>query len=92
MERTQISLSREQVIRLRSLASRRHTSMAALIREAVDRVHPPDADEAPQARWARARAALGGGHSGTTDLGTAHDAYLGDAYEPHNSEPSAPQR
>jgi predicted transcriptional regulator len=92
MERTQISLSPEQAVRLRSLARRRHTSMAALIREAVDKVHPPAGDEAPEARWARARAALGGGHSGTTDLGTAHDAYLDDAYEPNDSGPSPPQR
>ncbi|MBA2571168.1 MAG: ribbon-helix-helix protein, CopG family, partial [Chloroflexi bacterium] len=63
MERTQISLTSEQATRLRKLARRRRTSMAALIREAVDRVHPTD-DAADEGRWTRALSAVGAFASG----------------------------
>lgn len=54
--------------------------MAALIREAIDHVHPADDEQTPQARWARALAAVGGARSGVPDLGTAHDEHLADAF------------
>jgi hypothetical protein len=79
VERTQISLTDEQARRLRGLAARRRTSMAALIRDAVDRAYPPPArgDE----RWDRALAAVGGFHSGNSDGAEQHDRELGDAFD-----------
>jgi len=78
VERTQISLSEEQARRLRGLAQRRGTSMAALIRDAVDRAYPPP-DRADD-RWDQALAAVGGFRSGKTDAGVEHDRELADAF------------
>jgi hypothetical protein len=80
MIRTQISLTNEQAERLRRLARRRRTSMAALIREAVDAVHPADDTDSLEARWERALAAMGGFHSGLPDLARNHDKYLAEAW------------
>ena len=79
VERTQISLEPAQAARLRHLARERRTSMAALIREAVDRSYPADADDSRDARWERALASLGGFHSGLSDVGEEHDRYLAEA-------------
>jgi hypothetical protein len=78
MERTQISLTAEQATRLRGLARRRRTSMAALIRDAVDRSYPPatGTDEA----WERALAAVGRVSSGRSDISVEHDRELADAF------------
>ena len=59
MQRTQISLTSDQANRLRRIAARRGTSMAALIREAVDRVMPDDDSPDEDERWALALAAVG---------------------------------
>lgn len=81
MERTQISLTAEQAERLRRIAAQRRTSMAALIREAVDRVLPAD-DEADD-RWARALEAVGSAMpDGAHDVSVEHDRYLDEAYLP----------
>ena len=80
VERTQISLEPAQAARLRRLARERRTSMAALIRDAVDRSYPADADDSLDARWERALASLGGFHSGLSDVGEEHDRYLEEAY------------
>jgi len=79
VERTQISLTDAQARRLRKLAARRHTSMAALIRDAVDTVYPEESslDE----KWARAMAAVGGFHSGRSDISEEHDRELADAFD-----------
>jgi hypothetical protein len=74
--RTQISLTDEQADRLRRLARRRRTSMAALIREAVDVVHPEHDDDSMTAKWERARRAVGGFQSGLPDVAERHDEYL----------------
>ncbi len=78
VERTQISLTKEQARRLRRLAQRHRTSMAALIREAVERAYPPTGTE--DARWEIALSAVGGFHSGRTDISTEHDRELDDAF------------
>jgi hypothetical protein len=78
VERTQISLTEEQARRLRELAERRGTSMAALIRDAVDRAYPPPAPG--DDRWDKALAAVGGFRSGMTDAGVEHDRELADAF------------
>lgn len=43
MIRTQISLTEDQMRRLRAEARRRHTSIAALLRDAVERTIPDEA-------------------------------------------------
>ena len=73
MERTQISLTEEQATRLRGLARQRHTSMAALIRDAVDTTYPETDDDE---RWQRFLAASGRFESGKTDISEHHDDYL----------------
>ena len=75
MERTQISLTTDQMRRLREVASKRGVSMAHLIRDAVEAyvVEPPvDRDELVR----RARAAAGQFASGLTDISARHDDYL----------------
>lgn len=79
MERTQISLTSGQARELRRLARKRKTSMAALIREAVDRAYGIDAGEG--ARWERALASVGGFRSGRSDVSERHDDALADAFE-----------
>lgn len=76
MQRTQISLTAEQLTRLQRLARRRRTSMAALIRDAVDRTYPGGDDA-----WDRALAAVGGFRSGRPDVGVEHDRELADAFQ-----------
>ncbi|MGH2467133.1 MAG: CopG family transcriptional regulator [Candidatus Limnocylindrales bacterium] len=80
MERTQISLEAEQADRLRRLARQQGTSMAHLIREAVEQVYGPDAEGSTEAAWARARRAIGSGHSGRGDVAREHDRYLDEIY------------
>lgn len=53
--------------------------MAALIREAVDRVHPGD-DPGDADRWTRALAVAGAFASDDTDVAREHDRYLDDAF------------
>ena len=81
MIRTQIQLTEHQAEVLRRLAHERRVSMAALIREAVDRLidREDDRDE----RWRRALSVVGKyrDKAGATDLGVNHDKYLADAYE-----------
>jgi Arc/MetJ-type ribon-helix-helix transcriptional regulator len=78
MERTQISLTSSQARELRRLARTRGTSMAALIREAVDRTYG-QADE--EARWHRALDAVGGFRSDRSDVSERHDDALADAFD-----------
>lgn len=80
MERTQISLTEEQATRLRRLARRRRSSMAALIREAVDRVYPED--RSVDEMWDRALESVGGfrDRGGRHDVSIRHDDYLDDAF------------
>ena len=78
MERTQISLTSEQARELRQIARKRHTSMAALIREAVERTY--GADGSDEARWLRALEAVGGFRSGRSDVSERHDDALADAF------------
>lgn len=79
MERTQISLTADQARELRRLARKRNTSMASLIREAVERAY--GLDTSLDARWERALASVGGFNSGVSDISERHDDYLADAYD-----------
>lgn len=78
VDRTQISLTPAQARKLRGLARKRGTSMAALIREAIDRTYG-GADE--DARWRRALSSVGGFRSDRSDVSERHDDALADAFE-----------
>lgn len=80
VERTQISLVPEQAARLRRLARERRTSMAALIRDAVDRTYPAEADDSLDARWERAMSMVGGFQGDGANVSEEHDRYLEEAY------------
>jgi hypothetical protein len=75
MIRTHISLTEEQVARLRREASRRHMSLAAVNRDAVDRV-VPDEEAERQARIDGLLSAAGSAGSGTGSVAREHDAVL----------------
>lgn len=79
MERTQISLTSAQARELRRVARARGTSMAALIREAVDRTYTNGAGD--EARWRRALDSVGGFRSDRTDVAERHDEALVDAFD-----------
>lgn len=75
MIRTQISLTEEQMQRLRREARRRHVSLAAVIRDAVDRVVPTE-DAERTVRMERLLAAAGTVASGTGTVARDHDEVL----------------
>lgn len=64
--------------RLRREARRRGMSIAAVLREAVDRMIPPSADER-QELARQIREVAGQFHSGTGDLPERHDELAGEA-------------
>jgi len=75
MIRTQISLTEEQMERLRREARRRHVSLAAVMRDALDRVVPGE-DARRGARIDALLAAAGSATSGTGTVARDHDAIL----------------
>ncbi|MGI9021941.1 MAG: ribbon-helix-helix protein, CopG family [Acidimicrobiales bacterium] len=76
MVRTQISLTREQFEALKTRAEVTGTSMAAVIREAVDRTLAASTDDL----WDRALGAVGTGRSGMGDVSVDHDRHVADAF------------
>lgn len=77
MERTQISLTTEQMRRLRAEARRRKVPIAVVVRDAVDRVVPADPGDG-QARFEQFLAAVGRFESGSGDVAATHDEIAGD--------------
>ncbi len=77
MVRTQIQLTEEQAALLRDLADERGVSMAAVIREAVDRVI---SERSIETRRLVALGTFGRYRSDATDVSSNHDAYLADAF------------
>jgi hypothetical protein len=75
MIRTQISLTDEQMSRLRREARRRNVSLAAVVRDAVDRV-VPDEDGARIERLEALLATAGSAASGTGTVARDHDEVL----------------
>lgn len=75
MIRTQISLTEDQMRRLRREARRRHVSLAAVVRDAVDRV-VPDEDALRAERVATLLTAAGSAASGTGTVARDHDDVL----------------
>lgn len=78
MVRTQISLTEEQMGRLRAEARRRRVPMAAIVRDAVDRVVPADPGDR-RALFQRAISAIGRFDSGSGDVSAGHDEIAGDS-------------
>jgi hypothetical protein len=76
--RTQISLTEDQMRRLRSEARRRGVPIAVIVRDAVDRVVPGGATSQREA-FDRALAAAGRLDSGTGDVAARHDEIAGEA-------------
>jgi hypothetical protein len=77
MIRTQISLTEEQMRRLRAEARRRGIPIAQVVREAVDRAVPADPD-GRRARHERLMSAAGRFRSGTGDVSARHDEIAGE--------------
>lgn len=75
MIRTQVSLTEEQMGRLRREARRRHVSLAAIIRDAVDRV-VPDEDAQRHERVETLLNAAGSAASVTGTVARDHDDEL----------------
>ena len=73
MVRTQIQLSEDEVAAIKRLARERAVSMAAVIREAVDRYVRRESGVSLDERWQRSLAAVGGFHSGGANLSATHD-------------------
>lgn len=81
MIRTQIQLPEQQVFVLKQLAALQHTSMAELIRRAIDMFTASSDSGNIQERRQRALAASGQFRSGSSDLSARHDDYLAEAYK-----------
>jgi predicted transcriptional regulator len=81
MIRTQIQLSEEQARKLKELAGKYDTSMAELIRQAVDDWLHSAGSVDREERKQRALAAVGRFDSGLGDLSVNHDRYLVEAFE-----------
>jgi len=75
--RTQVSLTENQMRRLRAEARRRGVPIAEVVRDAVDRAVPLDPGER-RARFARLLSAAGRFHSGTGDIAERHDEIAGE--------------
>lgn len=78
MIRTQISLTEDQMSRLRAEARRRRVPVAAIVREAVDRAIPTDPGER-RALFQRAISAVGRFDSGSGDVSDRHDEIAGES-------------
>lgn len=75
MQRSQISITPQQAIRLKRAASDRGISMARVVREAIDAYVVDDAPSRTELVQ-RALAAAGRFRSGATDVAQLHDDYL----------------
>lgn len=82
MVRTQIQLTEAQARALKELAARQGVSMAALIRQGVERIIEDD-EETRKEKWRRALAVMGRFHDieGARDVSVNHDKYLAEAYQ-----------
>lgn len=80
MKRIQIRLTEAQYFKLKNLSASHNTSMAKLIRQAVDAFHNMSLDIDHDERKRRAIAAAGQFHSGLGDLAADHDRYLNGTY------------
>jgi len=80
MVRTQIQLTEEQAAALKRLATKRHKSIAELVRQGVEILLRSVSGVSSEERRSRAIAVAGRFHSGHPDLSTKHDKYLDEVY------------
>lgn len=73
MVRTQIQLSEDEAAAVKRLANERSISMAAVIRAAVDQYVSHESGVSIDECWQRSLAAVGGFHSGRSNLSRTHD-------------------
>jgi Ribbon-helix-helix protein, copG family len=78
MIRMQIQVTREQAAELRRRARKRGVSVAALVREALDR--ELSRDESLDEAWARALSVVGSGRGDGTNVAERHDEFLAEAF------------
>jgi hypothetical protein len=74
----QIQVTEQQAAELRRRARTQGTSLAAIVRKAID--HELMTRSTNQDAWERALSAVGSAHGGGGNVGRDHDAYLADAY------------
>lgn len=75
VKRVPVGFTDEQHARLKTLAARRHRSIGALIRDAVDETYPAEL-RVRRRLHARAAQAIGRHNSGRSDVSERHDEYL----------------
>ena len=80
MVRTQIQLEETQYRSLKELAARQNTSVAEVIRRAVDQLLTTTGTVSDDERRRRARAIVGRFRSGQSDVSERHDDYLTEIY------------
>lgn len=80
MVRTQIQLTEELARKVKELARQRNISMAEATRRALEQWIQAEGDVSLDERRRRAIAAVGGFHSGKSDVSRRHDEYLAEAY------------
>jgi len=77
MVRTQVSLTEDQMSRLRQCSRQRGVSVASCVREAVDKLL---SEEQHEADIQRALATIGQFRSAPNNIAQDHDAYLDEIY------------
>jgi len=80
MVRTQIQLTEEQAKKIKKIAASRGTSMAEVIRQAVQGAIQSGVGTASEERRKRALEIVGKFRSGKKDVSKKHDAYLTEAW------------
>ncbi len=80
MVRTQIQLTEQQSVALRSIANTRNVPVAELIRSSIDSFLQREAASSREVLVARAMAVIGRFDSGLTTVSTDHDDHLAEAY------------
>jgi len=81
MVRTQIQLKEEQITALKRIAAAKQSSIAELIRKAVDNIIKTGAVPDYEERRKRAIDIAGRFRSGKQDISFQHDKYLAEAYK-----------
>jgi hypothetical protein len=80
MVRTQIQLTEEQSLRLKEMAAEQNVSMAALIRQSVDRFLETSGELSREEKYQKLLSLAGKYASGASDLAENHDEYLDEIY------------
>ena len=80
MVRTQVQLTERQVKLLKQLAASKNTSVAEIIRQAIDNFLKMQTTVDLEERKQRAIKAAGRFRSGISDLSKAHDKYLNEIF------------